>query len=165
MNAHLLIKCMNPKCPHHFHLAEVENIEEHSPVPNEVMIVRLNRKTVRLLNTLSDSDTVEKVTQAMGQTYYTEERQGMTQLANIPFAKLHEVEAVINAVKASAGYSTNTEVSEVPANEVMADPTQLIDYTADSTLTTLENAQARKFHYESEIARMQAIKLSLNLKK
>ena len=36
---------------------------------------------------------------------------------------------------------------------------ELVAYTPDATLTTLENAQARKAHYESESARMHALML------
>lgn len=36
---------------------------------------------------------------------------------------------------------------------------KLIDYVPCSTLTTLENAQARKAHYEGEVARVRAAEL------
>lgn len=156
MNAHLLLKCMNPNCSHEFHLAEVENIEEDSQVPNELFIVRLNRKTVRLLNTLADSDTVNKVTQQMGKKYYTEERQGMTHLSNIPYANLNEVISIINAIKASADYSTTT-VGQVNTSKDVEH--KLVDYTPELGLSNLENAQARLTHYRSEVIRLQAIEL------
>lgn len=36
---------------------------------------------------------------------------------------------------------------------------KLIECIPDPTLTSLQNAQARKFHYESEIARVEAARL------
>lgn len=35
----------------------------------------------------------------------------------------------------------------------------LVEYKDDPTLTNLQNAQARKFHYESECARISALQL------
>lgn len=35
----------------------------------------------------------------------------------------------------------------------------IVEYKDDSTLTNLQNAQARKFHYESECIRISALQL------
>ena len=42
-------------------------------------------------------------------------------------------------------------------------PYSVIDYVADKTLTAEQNARGRLSHYESEIARLQAIKYALTI--
>lgn len=162
----LILKCKNPNCSHEFHLCEINYNPLMEimplPVPADQIVVRLDNEVDEILESIPDSDSLNNFINKIGGHYYSEEnhKKGDTIfLREVPLAPMEDIRFL---------YTGASELNEEQDDQVDGDTianysSEVIHYTPSTSLNELENAQARLVHYQSEIARLEAIKLSNNL--
>lgn len=160
---------MNPHCPLNYHLVIVENTpEEGAEFPAELVIARLNRKQYRNLEHNVAEEHMDYVINSLGELHDSVEIiPGLQSLESFPKVATDVLDKLIQETKAHDTHTTTDarHLADDVVNENSVDPAVLIDYDPDPNFQALDQARARKYHYESEIARLQALELSRRLLK
>lgn len=172
----LIIKCDNPECNQEFHLANLQSpllnlVMATMPLPvsvKEAAVVRLPNEVNEILETFPDSDSLEAYIEKVGVFHYSETtpNKQYNYLKDIPEATMEDLRYL--STDASAQEKSEEvehslfgedEDENINADELF----KLIPYTPNPELTTMEQSKARHIHYQSEIARLQALSIIHNI--
>lgn len=188
---YLLVHCPNIHCAHGFHILEVE--DENQIIPTEMVVGRLGKRALKMLEVFHDSDTVAEALKAIAAPFYgdvwNQKRMYAKDFNYINKETVaHAIRPIIDAMQQpdapsevqnvegtisqlAAGKVTTADIqittSQVDGDNTSApkpDKRNVVDFVPHPSLDQLQSSQARVAHYQSEVLRLEALALSIQLK-
>lgn len=165
----LLFICVNPLCPHRFHIGEFST---EDTVYDPLIIGRVGGRSIARLNKIADSDSYHKALATIGHKHQRNTTQEQVPVSSIPYINREQIaeylqdesteekenKATVENMDAVSGtISLTTE--QIRNHEL-----DVVEFVADPSVSQLEATQSRVNHYHSETLRLEALRISLDLK-
>lgn len=175
----LLMHCPDIECNHGIHIAVIEN--ELDVVPTQMIVGRLGKRAMKMLNVFNDSDTFVEALKAIAKPFDGDVwNQPQMFAKDFPYINKEDVARAIRPIidamqqpdksddsEMEVGKpfeNTASHVDAVVTDELKIDHRDVVDFVPHPSLTPLDAAHARVAHYQSENLRLQALRISTDLK-
>ncbi|AGY48131.1 hypothetical protein Presley_64 [Acinetobacter phage Presley] len=167
----LLFHCVNPLCPHRFHVGE---FPAEASIPDKLIVGRLGARALARLDKFKDSDSYQKALATIGKKHQRATSKDAVTAGAIPYidrekiaeylqdeSKPHSEEADNASIE---NLNTISGVVTMTTEQVRNRELDVVEFVADPSLPPLDAVRARVAHYQSETLRLEALRISLDLK-